>query len=171
LEFSIESSISGWLAMKLAMRGTSQAVTKVEEMLRRSRRLASLPASGVVARINSPNARPVAIARRWPVGVTSTARCARLNSVSPIAFSRLRMRWLMADGVMCSASAASLKLPSRTAASNACSESNNAGLSRVAAGIGSAARRSRGGETAAERAAMAGLCLPPDSLSRQRRDR
>jgi hypothetical protein len=64
-----------------------------------------------------------------------------------------------------------LKLPRRTAASNAWSESNNAGLSRVAAGIGSAARRSRGGETAAERAAMTGLCLPPHSVSRNDADR
>ena len=77
------------------------------------------------------------------------------------------MRWLMADGVMCSASAASLKLPNRTAASNACSESSSAGLRRVAAGTGSAARRIRGGETAAECAAMVELCLPSNALSRR----
>ncbi len=144
-EFSMTSSMSGWRAMKSAMRGRSQAEAKSGETLSRSRRLASTPTSGDVARTSSPKARPVALAKARPVGVTSTARCARTNSAPPIAFSRLRMRWLIADGVRCRASAASLKLPNRTAASNACKDRSKVGFNRLAAGevgplAGSAAR-------------------------------
>src|SRR5262245_51070840 len=140
--------------MNEGRRGISHAEANSGETLSLSRAVACAPVSGSAARSNSAKARPVAAASARPAAVTCTAQCLRLKSGPPTIISRLRMRWLIADGVRCNADAASLKLCRRTAASNACSDKSNVGLSLLAAGDESAARNRRGGE-AADREAIA----------------
>lgn len=76
----------GRLGRMPAMRGISRAATNVEEMLFRSRRLASPPASGVVVHISSPT--PVVLvdaSRRFDDDASH--RGGRTDRLAPIAWS------------------------------------------------------------------------------------